>query len=250
MAANNCEICGKAFSVSVPRTTIEGHTVCKSCKSRIETSGGFEKVKELEEQEKLRKEQEKLEYQRKQEDDRKERIALAEAAAKEAEKYGNEKPVFSLDGSRGKHMDVYTDKCVITTTVTVGSVVSGNATDGEKTIYYIDVIGFQCKASGLTIGYVQLETASGQMNNGNSNFWGENSFVYDPTMTNITEDYMKVVISYIKSRIDIVKQARINQLLVATTSPADEILKYKNLLDIGAITPEEYEAKKKQLLNL
>ena len=33
-------------------------------------------------------------------------------------------------------------------------------------------------------------------------------------------------------------------------SPAGEILKYKNLLDIGAITQEEYDAKKKQLLNL
>lgn len=36
----------------------------------------------------------------------------------------------------------------------------------------------------------------------------------------------------------------------ATVSPADEILKYKNLLDAGAITQEEYEAKKKQLLGL
>lgn len=33
-------------------------------------------------------------------------------------------------------------------------------------------------------------------------------------------------------------------------SPADEILKYKGLLDCGAITQEEYEAKKKQLLDL
>jgi hypothetical protein len=33
-------------------------------------------------------------------------------------------------------------------------------------------------------------------------------------------------------------------------NPADEIKKYKQLLDMGAITQEEYEAKKKQLLNL
>jgi hypothetical protein len=58
-------------------------------------------------------------------------------------------------------------------------VLSGNATDGEKTIYYIDVIGLQYKASGFVIGYIQFETASGQMNNGSSNFWGENSFVND-----------------------------------------------------------------------
>lgn len=34
------------------------------------------------------------------------------------------------------------------------------------------------------------------------------------------------------------------------TSTADEILKYKNLLDMGAITQEEFEQKKKQLLGL
>lgn len=36
----------------------------------------------------------------------------------------------------------------------------------------------------------------------------------------------------------------------SSKSAADEIMKYKQLLDAGAITQEEYEAKKKQLLNL
>ena len=33
-------------------------------------------------------------------------------------------------------------------------------------------------------------------------------------------------------------------------SPADELKKFKELLDMGAITQEEYDAKKKQLLGL
>ena len=37
---------------------------------------------------------------------------------------------------------------------------------------------------------------------------------------------------------------------ITNTSSADEILKYKNLLDNGIITQDEFEAKKKQLLNL
>ena len=37
---------------------------------------------------------------------------------------------------------------------------------------------------------------------------------------------------------------------VNNVSAADEIRKYKELLDMGAITQEEYDAKKKQLLNL
>lgn len=36
----------------------------------------------------------------------------------------------------------------------------------------------------------------------------------------------------------------------ATPSAADELLKFKQLLDVGAITQDEYDAKKKQLLGL
>ena len=38
--------------------------------------------------------------------------------------------------------------------------------------------------------------------------------------------------------------------IVNQVSAADEILKFKNLYDVGAITQEEFEAKKKQLLGL
>ena len=38
--------------------------------------------------------------------------------------------------------------------------------------------------------------------------------------------------------------------LVGASTVADEILKFKELLDVGAITEEEFVAKKKQLLNL
>lgn len=42
----------------------------------------------------------------------------------------------------------------------------------------------------------------------------------------------------------------VNSAPVLQSSDADEIAKYKALLDSGAITQEEYEAKKKQLLGL
>lgn len=40
------------------------------------------------------------------------------------------------------------------------------------------------------------------------------------------------------------------QEIPQTVSSVDEIMKYKNLLDAGAITQEEYDSKKKQLLRL
>jgi len=38
--------------------------------------------------------------------------------------------------------------------------------------------------------------------------------------------------------------------VVNNTSTTDELMKYKELLDSGVITQEEFDAKKKQLLNL
>ena len=40
------------------------------------------------------------------------------------------------------------------------------------------------------------------------------------------------------------------QVVIQQVSAADELKKYKELLDTGAITQEEYEAKKKELLGL
>ena len=41
-----------------------------------------------------------------------------------------------------------------------------------------------------------------------------------------------------------------NKNMTATTSAADEIKKFKELLDCGIITQEEFDAKKKQLLGV
>lgn len=46
------------------------------------------------------------------------------------------------------------------------------------------------------------------------------------------------------------KRKRSEKPTVAALSPADEIKKFKDLLDQGIITQEEFDAKKKQLLGL
>ncbi len=45
-------------------------------------------------------------------------------------------------------------------------------------------------------------------------------------------------------------QDRSNNFKINPPSPADELKKYKELLDSGAITSDEYEVKKKQLLGI
>lgn len=99
--------------------------------------------------------------------------------------------LYDLEGVRGRHIEIYERKCVITTTATVGSVVTGNATDGEKTIFYPDVVGIQFKKSGVTIGYLQFETSSAQMNNQASNVFSENTFTFEEGKNGITNDMME-----------------------------------------------------------
>ena len=102
--------------------------------------------------------------------------------------------VFHVDGARGRKIDIYPNKCVITVGVTIGSVLTSNATDGEKTIYYCDCIGLQFKKPGVTLGYLQFETAASTSNNLSSNFFNENTFTYEES--HINEHCMDTIVEY------------------------------------------------------
>ena len=86
--------------------------------------------------------------------------------------------ICTIEGVRGRTLHIYDTKVEIDTRVTVGSVLTDNATDGEKTIFLKDVVGVQFKRSGLAIGYLQFETPSMQMNNRGDNFFSENTFTF------------------------------------------------------------------------
>lgn len=164
---------------------------------------------------------------------------------------GLEQPVegaiYSINGVRGRHIDVFDNKCIITTKVTLGSIIAHNATDGAKTIYYADVVGVQFKEPGITIGYLQLETPGLTMNNAASNFFNENSFTFDTSV--ITTEKMREIAAYIEDRVQEIKHPKQVVTAPAQFSVADELLKFKQLLDMGAITQEEFDKKKKELLS-
>ncbi len=155
--------------------------------------------------------------------------------------------IYDLDGVRGRHIDVYDDKVVLTVKAGIGSFLTGNVSDGEKTIYYSDCIGIQYKKSGLQIGYLQFETAGGIMNNSASNFFNENTFTWDTTKQ--SNEKMQEVADYCKKQVDDYKSGKHNQYAMPVSS-ADELKKFKELLDMGAISQEEFDAKKKQILGL
>ena len=56
-------------------------------------------------------------------------------------------------------------------------------------------------------------------------------------------------VSFIKNKIEEVKNAPTGGI-VQQASPAEELKKFKELLDLGVITQEEFDVKKKQILGL
>ncbi len=156
--------------------------------------------------------------------------------------------IYELKGVRGKHLDVYKDKVVIKAKVNLGSILTGSALNGEKTIYFSDCIGIQFKKAGLMIGYLQFETASSGVNSGGGgNFYAENSFNWETTK--IPNKKMVEVAEYCKKQIEEYKTKKDN-VVINEVSVADEIKKFKELLDLGVITEEEFNVKKKELLGL
>ena len=128
---------------------------------------------------------------------------------------------YDLKGNRGRSMKVYDRKVEINVTVTVGSVLTGNATDGEKTIYYTDVIGLQYKRPGAAIGYLQFETASGQMNNEKSGFWSENTFTFTEKEVSVT--VMQEVVNYIKDTLETLKYGSVSTEIVPASDELPEL---------------------------
>ena len=174
-----------------------------------------------------------------------EEIKQQNQAKKEQEAVGL---IYDLQGVRGRYIKVYDNRAILTVKAGLGSFITGNVSDGEKTIYYKDCIGIQFKESGFQIGYIQLETASRMMNMSQNNFFNENTFTFDTSVQ--TNEKMREVADYIRSRVESYKNGSAEQPVVAQVSVADELKKFKELLDMGVITQEEFDAQKKRLLGL
>ena len=174
---------------------------------------------------------------------------LAAAPMEERIKLRPEGVRYCLINSTGKILDVYENKVVFTSTQSTSTVVSslifgGSTTQGEKTIYFKDAVGVQYKPSTVTDGYIQVETAAGGTSASRA-YGGENSIQFSGKNNGDAE----VIVAFIREKIEEAKNAPIGGV-VQQASPAEELKKFKELLDLGVITLEEFETKKKQLLGL
>ena len=131
----------------------------------------------------------------------------------------------------GKIIKIIGDKVVITASNSlIGRLESKNNQDLE--INLSDITSIDCKnASLFSNGYIKLYV-NGKASLQTTIMFFPKAGVYQEAMNFIT------------------KLEEIKRTQKTSSSSADELKKYKELLDMGAITPEEYEKKKKQLLNI
>ncbi len=158
---------------------------------------------------------------------------------------------YCIVNNLGKILDVYDNKVVFTSTKSTSTLITGIAlgtsmTQGEKTIYFKDAIGVQYKPSSIADGYIQVETAAGGMTSTSSQYGGENSIQFSGKDKNAEAE---IVVDFIRKQIEEIKNAPAGGV-IQQVSPAEELKKFKELFDMGVISQEEFDAKKKQLLGL
>ncbi len=176
---------------------------------------------------------------------------MANAPMEERIKLRPEGVKYCLVNNLGKILDVYENKVVFTSTQSTSTVVTGlvfgtSMTQGEKTIYYKDAIGVQYKPSSIADGYIQVETAAGGVSTSNSQYSGENSIQFSGKKSN---EEAEIIVAYIRKQIEDIKNAPAGGVIQQLSS-AEELKKFKELLELGVITQEEFDGKKKQLLGL
>lgn len=156
---------------------------------------------------------------------------------------GNQ-PVYVYNGHNAD-LYVYSTKIVI-----AGK--NFNHSMGEKTIPMHAISAVQMKASTpMVYGCIEfnvtgeIASSTAGIGAGIRGRTSENTVVF---ASNKDDAKVKQIKEYIESII--YSQKAGNQTIIQQTSNADELKKCKELLDMGIITQEEFDAKKKQLLDL
>ncbi len=157
---------------------------------------------------------------------------------------------YQLIAHTGTKLEVYDDYIVITFMQT-GSLMTnlarGGALGGKK-IDYETMTSVQFREpSGMTVGFIQFAYPGSIESRGGivAAINDENSVPVQPKDVALARE----IVAFIEKRRKEVKAAA-NRPSIQQVSAADELKKFKELMDMGIITQEEFDAKKKQLLGL
>ena len=156
---------------------------------------------------------------------------LASAPMEERIKMRPEGVRYCMVNSTGKILDVYDNRVIFTSihstsTLVTGILVGKSVTQGEKTIYYKDAIGVQYKPSSVLDGYIQIETAAGEVTSSSSQYVGENAIQFAGKERNAEAE---IIVAFIKKQIDEIKNAPVGGV-VQQISPSEELKNSKSFL--------------------
>ena len=159
--------------------------------------------------------------------------------------------VYKLEAHTGTTLEVYEDHVIINFMQTgslMTNIARGGALAGKK-IPFETLTSVQFREpSGLTVGFLQfaypgsIESKGGIINSIND----ENSVPIQPHHVELARE----IVEYIENKRKELRNANTTTTVVQQTSAADELKKFKELLDMGILTQDEFDAKKKQLLGL
>lgn len=143
-------------------------------------------------------------------------------------------------------LKVYEDHCVLTAKKNaVSLLITKKFFVGDKKFYYSDLTSVQFRDPGMiTDGYMEFEYPGSHSGNSSGAYTSENAIAF----TKNDLDKMKEIYNYIDGKIREYKNK--GNGTVQQLSSADELKKFKELLDAGIITQDEFDAKKKELLGI
>ena len=143
-------------------------------------------------------------------------------------------------------LKVYEDHCVLTAKKNaVSLLITNKFFAGDKKFYYSDLTSVQFRDPGMiTDGYMEFEYPGSRSGNSSGAYSSENAIAF----TKKDLEKMKEIYNYVDGKIREYKNK--GNGTVQQLSPADELKKFKDLLDAGIITQDEFDAKKKELLGL
>lgn len=114
---------------------------------------------------------------------------------------------------------------------------------GDKNIRISSLSGVQVKKPGLTTGYIQFIFSGSKDTSGVMDaVKDENSVLFSKKEYDLAlklRDHVEELLSHSSQP----------QVAASSASAADELLKLKQLLDAGVLTPEEFDAQKTKLLS-
>lgn len=161
--------------------------------------------------------------------------------------------IYEIDGQKGQILKLYEDRCVILTKGSLKTLFSKNKTANEKIYLFKHVtdIRMNNKSSAGVITFDYKDPDQNPIYEFNNTFEFGAGFttpmygVVTSQMDHVYED----IIKYWKATAPSVAEPERVVDSQNTVSVADELLKFKQLLDMGVITKEEFEQQKDKLLH-